>query len=102
MKLKSIGSMAAGCKIIEGMEGNCLDVLEISLLFCYASTCNCLLKVMCPLKSALNMGASHISYFAACMAGKGKGLFHVNTWDVHRSMSWIFFFLSVVVDNDEI
>ena len=20
------------------------------------------------------------------------GLFHVNTWDVHRSMSWIFFF----------
>ena len=30
------------------------------------------------------------------------GLFHVNTWDVHRSMSWIFFFLSVVVDNDEI
>ena len=28
--------------------------------------------------------------------------YHVNTWDVHRSMSWIFFFLSVVVDNDEI
>ena len=29
-------------------------------------------------------------------------LFHVNARDVHRSMSWIFFFLSVVVDNDEI
>ena len=26
----------------------------------------------------------------------------MNTWDVHRSMSWNFFFLSVVVDNDEI
>ena len=30
------------------------------------------------------------------------GLFYVNARDVHRSMSWIFFILSVVVDNDEI
>ena len=44
---------------------SCLDALEISLLFCYTLTCNCLLKVMCPLKSALKMGAHQISYFAA-------------------------------------
>ena len=29
-----------------------LDALEISLLFCYTLTCNCLLKAMFPLKSA--------------------------------------------------
>ena len=31
-----------------------------------------------------------------------SGPFHVNVRDVHRSMSWIFFVLSVVVDIDEI
>ena len=39
---------------------SCLDALEISLLFCCTLTCNCLLKAMCPLKSALKMGAYQI------------------------------------------
>ena len=50
----------SGCKIIEGIEANCLeaptsclDALEFSLLFCYSFTCSCLLKLMCPLKIAL-------------------------------------------------
>ena len=46
---------------------SCLDALEISLLFCYTLTCNCLMKAMCPLKRALKMGASQISYFEACL-----------------------------------
>ena len=42
------------CKIIEGIEANCLDALEFSLLFCYSLTCIfCLLKLTCPLKIAL-------------------------------------------------
>ena len=54
------GGSCAGCKIIEGIEANCLeaptsclDALEFSLLFCYSLTCSCLLKLMCPLKIAL-------------------------------------------------
>ena len=61
-----------GCKTIEASKAiasdaptSCLDALEISLLFCFTLTCNCLLKAMCPLKSALKMGACQISYFAA-------------------------------------
>ena len=64
----------AGCKIIKGIKRqlpwitptNGLDALEISLLFCYTVTSNCLLKAICPLKSALKMDAHQISYFAAC------------------------------------
>ena len=51
---------SAGCKIIEGIEANCLeaptsclDALEFSLLFCYSLTCSCLLKLTCPLKITL-------------------------------------------------
>ena len=44
---------------------SCLDAQEISLLFCYTLTCNCLLKAIYPLKSALKMGARQISNFAA-------------------------------------
>ena len=44
-----------------------------------------------------------LQFFVFQVAGYlSQGLFHVNTRDVHRSMSWIFFILSVVVDNDEI
>ena len=64
-----MGGLYSGCKIIEGIEcpTSCLDALEISLLFCYTLTCNCLTKAMCHLKRALKMGASQISYFEACL-----------------------------------
>ena len=53
---------------------SCLDSLEISLFFCYILTCkcNCLLKAMCPLKSALKMGACQISYFAGWFVVTGR------------------------------
>ena len=44
------------------------SIILLSLLFCYHTlTCNCLMKAMCSLKSALKMGAHQISYFAACL-----------------------------------
>ena len=69
--LQTVYLLDPGCKIIEGIEANCLeaptsclDALEFSLLFCYSLTCSCLLRLMCPLKNCFEMAALQNPYFA--------------------------------------
>ena len=65
---------------------SCLDALEISLLFCYLYSCYCLLKAMCPLKSALKMGAHQISYFATW--NQQSTSFANRFWELGKVIAW--------------